>query len=208
MGADWKMKTRVDRLIFLGWIFAMTYAIAAIAGIEILSTTDMRVWKFRMSIFQSLGWCCLVHIGLTFIFLAMRKWVSAICASVFLSLFFSATVIEGLTMGPNLDMVRQEIANATGSSPLSLECIGGRLSREAVIVFKIIGNAPINDAGEIVPVHSNMRTILADTLRSVDVHSEEPSSMEIKKIPMGFNTVFALCTSQGRWMIFFGNTVM
>lgn len=202
------MKTNFHRFVFWLWILAIICTIMAIIGLESMSPSDMRFWDVRLLIFKSLGWCCLIHLGLAVLFLLMRRWISAISAILLSLLFLGVTLIEGLTIGPDLKMVRQEISALTGVTTSELECVGGRLSRESVVVFKVAGVAPFNNVGEEISNETTIRSVLIGVLRSSRVYPTEPTVKEIKKFPMEFNTVFALCTNDGWWIIFFGNAVM
>lgn len=202
------MKTNFHRFVFWLWILAIICTIMAIIGLESMSPSDMRFWDVRLLIFKSLGWCCLIHLGLAVLFLLMRRWISAISAILLSLLFLGVTLIEGLTIGPDLKMVRQEISALTGVTTSELECVGGRLSRESVVVFKVAGIAPFSDVGEEISNETTIRSVLIGVLRSSRVYPTELTVKEIKKFPMEFNTVFALCTNDGWWIIFFGNAVM
>lgn len=208
MGIVLIMKTNSHRFIFWLWMLAIIYTTMAIIGFETMPPSDMRLWGVRLVIFKSLGWCCLVHLGLAVLLLLLRKWLSAISALLLSLLFFGITLIEGLTIGPDLKTVRQKVSALTGVSTSDLECVGGHLSRESVIVFKVAGIAPFSDVGEEISNEANIRPVLVGVLRSLRVLPTEPMVKEIKKFPMEFNTVFALCTNDEWWIVFFGNAVM
>lgn len=202
------MKTNSHRFVFLLWMLAIICTTTAIIGLVAMPSSDMRLWGVRLLIFKSLGWSVLIHLSLAVLFLLLRKWISAISTLLLSLLFFGATLIAGLTIGPDLKTVRQKVSALTGVTTSELECVGGRLSRESVVVFKVAGIAPFSDVGEEISDETNIRSVLVGVLRSLRIHPTEPTVKDIKKFPMEFNTVFALCTNDGWWIVFFGNAIM
>ena len=70
-----------DRWLFKCLLTVVAYVIVAVVGIEFLPSSDMRFWHVRAIMFQSLGWCIIVHLGIIFGFLFMRKWRRFVFAS-------------------------------------------------------------------------------------------------------------------------------
>ena len=202
------MKPNVHRWLYRCFLFVVIYMVAAVAAIECVPSSDMRFWNIRVLIFRSLGWCCLVHLGIVLTFLVMRKWLKSVLALGLLLLLFAAILIEGLTIGPDIDTVRRITAEVTGIQAPNLVCVGGRLSRESIVVFKVNGNTLLNKVYEEVPPESNTRQILIKELDLQNVHPSWSSQTKVLKFSMEFNTVFAMSSGDEWWIVFFGNAVM
>lgn len=191
------------------WILVLAFAICAVVGLCVLSPSEMRFWRVRALLFQSLGWSCLVQFAIVLGFIFLRRWMKVLGALGAFSLLLVVAFIEGLTMGPDLESVRRQAAEVTGIPASNLDCVGGRLSREAVVVFKAEAESSPCGRCDDVPLHSSVRKTLGEVLQALGVISSDHISEGLLKFPMEFNTVFALRSKDGGWwVLFFRNVVM
>lgn len=191
------------------WLLVGVYAVGVIAGIEMMSPSNMRFWGVRALIFKSLGWCVFVHCGIVVGFTVVRKWLQAVFALASVLLLMMSCFVVGLSIGPDVESVRLQTAEALGVSPTNLVCEGGCLVREAVLVFRVKERVVFSGVHDNVLPQSNVRQILDGRLRSLNIHPLEYSLADILRFPMEFNTVFALNASDGGWwVVFFRNAIM
>ena len=205
---EWRNDDEISKLLFWSFLLTFTYAIAVNVGIRYLPASNMRFWGVRAVLFLTVGWCCLVHFAIATCYLFMRKWSMSLFAFSLFLLLLGATIVEGLSIGPDIETIRRRTAEATGIPTSDLVCVGGRLSRESIVVFKATGDALLECKNAVRAYESNVRPILTDVLNRMDVNLEENSTINVLKFPMDYNTVFALCINDEWWIVFFGNAVM
>lgn len=203
------MMLKFHKLLSVFCVIVVAFALTAFVGIEFLPASDMRLWGFRSFAYQSLGWCCLVHIGIVFGFLLLRKWRKFFVAmGLTISLIF-ALLLGSLSIGPNLRWVREKTASATDIPLIELVCIGGRLSRESVVVFEVKGETSPKNIGEEVSRQDDTSwEIILHVFSFVNVRIPANAEIKIRRLHEDLNTIFIVDVHGKQYAIFFGQSVM
>jgi len=202
------MKSKAYRMLFRCWLFVVISTIVAAICIWFLPRCDMRLWNVRSWMFQFLGWCLLVHLGIVLGFLIMREWLMSFLSLGLFLLLFVVTLIVGLTVGPPIETVRAKIADTMGIPSSELVCVGGFLSRESEVLFRREGSTPFAGKCEEVPAKAQAREIVMEVLERMNVKLDKAAPITILKFPLEFDTIYCVIVGKDQWVVFFGMAVM
>ena len=203
------MILKIQKTLTISSILIVVFVLIASVGIEFLPATDMRMWGIRSFAYKSLCWCCLVYIGIVIGFLLIRKWGSFFMSVIFAVPLIGVLLLESVSIGPSIRWVREKTANVTGIPFAELVCIGGRLSRESRVVFKVKDEIlPKMIAKEVEQQDGTLRAIVIRTLSFVKVDVSVNSKIIIKKFYDDFNTIYMVNIEGGTYLIFFGQSEM
>lgn len=200
---------KFHKLLSMCCVIVVVFALTAFVGIEFLPASNMRMWGIRSFAYQSLGWSCLVHSGIVLGFLLMRKWRKLFMALGLAIPLIAAFLLGSFSIGPSIQWVREKTAYATGIPFAELVCIGGRLSRESKVVFKVKDGISPRIIGEEVNRQDDTTwKIILHVLSFVHVSVPATARIEIRRFPEEFNTVFMVYILDKSYAIFFGQSVM
>ena len=117
--------------------------------------------------------------------------------------------MAALVSGPDIETVRAKVAGVTGIRASSLDCIGGRLSRESEVVFEVKDGVSPKIIGEEVKCQDDTAwEIILDTLSFVHASVPANARIEIWRFPEEFNTVFMVYIDGKSYAIFYGQSAM
>ena len=202
------MTSNVYRLFLTGLLLVVICAVAAVAGIEFLPSSNMRFWEARSLLFYTLVWCLLANLGIIFGFLVMRKWIMSVVTLVSFLLLFTVTLMSGLAIGPSIEAVHATVASAIGLTPSELICVGGNLRRESIILFQRKGTVPFASVGEPVSATDQEAEIVLGVLERMNLKANNDMPIRVRKIPLEFDTIYCVICGKEQWVVFFGNAVM
>ena len=190
-------------------VIVVVCALTAFVGIELLPASDMRMWGIRSFAYQSLGWCCVAYFGIMLGFLLLRKWRKLFMAFGLAVPLIVAFILGSLSIGPSIRWIREKTACATGVPFCELVCVGGRISRESVVVFEVkCGTSPKIIGEEVDRQDETTCAIILHALSFVHVEIPASAGIVIRRFHEEFNTVFMVDILDKQYAIFFGQSVM
>ena len=194
------------------WAIALAPVLGGLVGFAlsiILSPSDMRFWKWRADIVPLMGYCCLIQGCLAIWFLIRRFWRHCLMmVGLFVFLAF-LTYLALLGSGPDVETIRAKAASVTGCQPSGLVCLGGRLSRESVVLLKPEnGFEPSENFTPIPADDRETYRMLEGTLEWLKVSGAPGSRLSAFRCRLEFDTLFAVHRGGGWWLLFYGNVTM
>jgi len=204
------MSRRIRSLCSFFWILPALYGVSASAVVFFFPClSNMKWWGFKLFLIKSIGYCWLFHLGISLWFLVRRAWNRCIGASLLVLLLFFSTLMAALVSSPNIETVRSKVADVTGIRTSSLVCIGGCLSRESKVVFKVKDGILSQIIGEEVNRQDDtLWEIIIHILSFVQVEVPVNSKVSIRKFYDEFNTIFLVYIDSKSYAIFSGQSVM
>lgn len=203
------MAMKFHKLLTICCVFVVVFALIAFVGIKLLPAFDMQIWSIRSFAYQSLGWCCFVHFVIMLGFLLLRKWRQLFMAFGLAILLIAVLILGSLSIGPSIRWVREKTACATDIPFAELVCIGGRLSRESMVVFEVKCGTSLKIIGEEVDRQDDVTwEAVLHALSFVHVRIPANARVVIRRFREEFNTVFMVDVLGKQYAIFFGQSVM
>ena len=129
------------------------------------------------------------------------------CVAWFAPLAGGILACAALIGGPVPDAVAQKTADAAGAPQERLACLGGCLTRESTILFKLDG--AWTPPPEFEPIHelSDIRGMVSRTLERLGQGSANAPSCRILKRNLDCSTILAVETPAGWYLVHYGNWV-
>ena len=205
-----KMMVKTDKRWV--WAIALVPVLGGMVGFAlsmIMSPSDMRFWKWRADIVALMGYCCLIQGCLAIWFLIRRFWRRCLIMGGLFAFLAFLTYLALLGSGPDIENIRTKAASVTGCQPSGLVCLGGRLSRESVVLFKPQNG--FEPSENFTPIPADDRETyrsLEETLEWLKVSNVPGSRILAFRCRLEFDTLFAVHRAGEWWLLFWGNVVM
>lgn len=199
---------RVNRFKGVACFSPLAGGILSCVALVFLPSTEMRLWPVRGMLVYAVAVGLLVQIVLTVALLFRRAWAKALLSAVAAGVLFFATVFVLLIGGPVPDAVARRTADAVGVPQERLACLGGCLTRESTILFKLDGALVPPPEFEPIPDLPDIRGRVSRTLARFGQDSANAPSCRILKRNLDASTVLAVETPSGWFVVYYGNFVL
>ena len=192
----------------LAWFLPLIGGILASAVLVFLPPTETRLWAVRGMLVRAVAIGMLLQTVLAVVLLFCRAWLKTLLSAVAAVVLFFVTVFAMLIGGPAPDFVAQKTADAAGAPQERLACLGGCLTRESTILFKLDG--AWTPPPEFEPIHelSDIRGMVSRTLERLGQGSANAPSCRILKRNLDCSTILAVETPAGWRFVYYGNTAL
>ena len=197
----------MNRLRALAWFSPLAVGILSCAALNFLPSTEMRLWPVRGMFVYAVVTALLLQIVLVAVLLFRRAWPKALLSSAAVGMLLLATVFAALIGGSVPDSVARKTADATGVQREHLVCLGGSLARESVVLFRLDGALSPSPEFEPIPDSSDIRGMVTRMLERFGQSSGDLPSCRILKRNQGVNTILAIETPAGWYLVYYGNAV-
>lgn len=199
---------RARRLKNLAWFLPLIGGILASAVLVFLPPTETRLWAVRGMLVRAVAIGMLLQTVLAVVLLFCRAWLKTLLSAGAAVVLFFVTVFAMLIGGPAPDFVAQKTADAVGVRHERLVCLGGCLTRESTVVFRLDGEFTPPDGFVPVPDPSDVRGMVTRTLERFGQAMTNAPSCRILKRNLDCSTILAVETPAGWLFVYFGNATL
>ena len=192
----------------LAWFSPLVGCILSCGALVFLPSTEMRLWPVRGMLVYAVAVGLLLQSVLTVALLFRRAWAKALLSAVAVGMLFLATAFAALIGGPVPDAVARKTADAAGVRQERLVCLGGSLTRESTVLFRLDGAFSPPPGFEPVPGPSDIRGMVARTLERFGRGPTPPPSCRVLKRSLDVSTILAVEAPAGWYFVYFGNAAL
>lgn len=123
---------------FFGIIVFLPVVVATCAFLFLVvsSSCVMALWQVRKYASNVIAICMLLHFVIMLGFFLRCNWKGGLVALICLPVLLWAAFLGAMIAGPDIDSIKRDVAKAVSRPIDELECLGGNLSRESIVIWK------------------------------------------------------------------------